>query len=673
MAAAIAITGIPFPASQVQASESAITVSGLTGNALSVTDDTNETISIGNDQLSRTFKIVNGKLTTGTIYNKLAGENVVFTPAAGSEEFVIRTLGSEGARVEPETPLTSVRPVIESDEEETPTVPVISVSSNMANDGGGMAAATDKNAGTYWSSDMETANAAYFQVIFAGEKKVTKVDYTPRYDGSAIYNCTGRITGMKFQIYDGTNWTDLTDAQGAVKTFDLGTDNTVAGYPIPVTVDLSDLNVVAHGIRVMASASYHWQEANKNNTWAADSTVKTVMFEQPVQAKYVKLLAKEGVGGFASAAEINLFGERAYPSDTEQPSAPVLSVNEVSSKTVELSWTESSDGENGSGVSEYYLKQDGEEIARFAANAREYIVGGLQPETEYSFEVVAVDRAGNEAGSEIIKVTTGFKAEVLGYTLSLEGTIGVNFHMQLGDAVLADEDAYMNFTLGGKEYMKIPVKNATIDEETALYVFKCGVPVKDMETEIEAQIILSDGQKGPEYTYTVEEYTDKITSGEVEGITTETIELVEAMSDFGNFATAYFADGSLEETAEMKAVTAEILEDYQVELPTDSIYYGSSLLLKSDTIIRHYFTEKVTEDAVKKGDLYYIESEGIPAHKLGTEIVTKVGDMEITYSPLSYAYIALSRDDVDENLKSVMRAMYLYYEAAQAYKDAITN
>ena len=264
MAAAIAITGIPFPASQVQASESAITVSGLTGNALTVTDDTNGTISIGNDQLSRTFKIVNGKLTTGTINNKLAGENVVFTPAAGSEEFVIRTLGSEGVRVEPDAPLTSVRPVIESDEEETTAVPVISVSSSMPNDGGGMAAATDKNAGTYWSSDMETANAAYFQVIFAGEKKVTRVDYTPRYDGSAIYNCTGRITGMKFQVYDGTNWTDLTDAEGAVKTFDLGTDNTVAGYPISVTVDLSDLNVVAHGIRVMASASYHWQEANKN-------------------------------------------------------------------------------------------------------------------------------------------------------------------------------------------------------------------------------------------------------------------------------------------------------------------------------------------------------------------------------------------------------------------------
>ena len=47
-----------------------------------------------------------------------------------------------------------------------------------------------------------------------------------------------------------------------------------------------------------------------------------------------------------------------------------------------------------------------------------------------------------------------------------------------------------------------------------------------------------------------------------------------------------------------------------------------------------------------------------------------VDGMTITYNPLSYAYIALSRDDIDENLKSVMRAMYLYYEAAQDYLEA---
>ncbi|MBR5565017.1 MAG: discoidin domain-containing protein [Roseburia sp.] len=260
MAAAIAITGIPFPATQVSASESAITVNGLTNNTLTVAADTNETISIGNDQLSRTFKIVNGKLTTGTIYNKLAGEDVVFTPAAGSEEFVIKTLGSEGQRQELETPLTSVRPVAD-----TPTTPTISISTNMDGDGGGMDAATDKNASTWWSSQVRGVDQEYFQVLFGGEKKVTRVEYTPRWDNSAHWDCTGRITVMKFQVtYDGTTWTDLTDENGAVKTFDLGTDNTGEDYPVPVIVDLSGLNVVAKGIRVRAAASHHWQDSDKN-------------------------------------------------------------------------------------------------------------------------------------------------------------------------------------------------------------------------------------------------------------------------------------------------------------------------------------------------------------------------------------------------------------------------
>ena len=121
-------------------------------------------------------------------------------------------------------------------------------------------------------------------------------------------------------------------------------------------------------------------------------------------------------------------------------------------------------------------------------------------------------------------------------------------------------------------------------------------------------------------------------------------------------------------------LTSEDLLGYQgvITEDKDSIYYGSSLLLKSDTILRHYFTEYV-EGATQKGNLYYIESEGIPAHKLGDKIVTTIGDIVIDYNPLSYAYTALNRDDVKDELKSVMRAMYLYYEAAQEYHEEMTN
>ena len=310
-----------------------------------------------------------------------------------------------------------------------------------------------------------------------------------------------------------------------------------------------------------------------------------------------------------------------------------------------------------------------------------------------TYEIIATDEVGNS--SSIVDITVnanhidenndgacdicgayldGIGAKLVGYTLSLEGNIGVNFYMQLSDEVLADANAYMNFTLGGNDYLQIPVTEATttIVNNTTYYVFKCGVPVKDMNTEITAQIILSDGREGSEFTYTVKEYADYILKNS--GIySSETIALVNAMLSFGDYAAAYFADETIAATPEMLAITSETLEKYQSTFTENSIYSGSSLLLKSNTILRHYFTEEVT-GSTKKGNLYYIDSEGIPAHELGKEIKITVDNIEITYNPLSYAYIALSRDNIeDENLRSLIRAMYLYHQTALAYLKTTTN
>lgn len=50
----------------------------------------NSNITIGNDAISRTFSIADGKLTTVEINNKLASTKLV--PGSGSEEFVIQSL-----------------------------------------------------------------------------------------------------------------------------------------------------------------------------------------------------------------------------------------------------------------------------------------------------------------------------------------------------------------------------------------------------------------------------------------------------------------------------------------------------------------------------------------------------------------------------------------------------
>lgn len=142
----------------------------------------------------------------------------------------------------------------------------------------------------------------------------------------------------------------------------------------------------------------------------------------------------------------------------------------------------------------------------------------------------------------------GVDAKLEGYSLSLEGTIGVNFYMQLSKTVTEDSGTYVNFTLNGEEYSKIFVNQTTYDEASGCYVFKCPVPVKDTDTEITGQIILSDGSEGELYTYKVREYADYILNNSYDK---KTKDLVEAMSDFGNYAETYFGNEEVEAIPEV--------------------------------------------------------------------------------------------------------------------------
>ncbi|MBR5565912.1 MAG: discoidin domain-containing protein [Roseburia sp.] len=312
------------------------------------------------------------------------------------------------------------------------------------------------------------------------------------------------------------------------------------------------------------------------------------------------------------------------------------------------------------------------------------------------------------------------EAKLAGNSLTLEGVIDVNFFMTLSDEVRANKDAYMNFTIVRGEDVEIQtvsVADAVLaggEQPSNVYVFSCGVPVKDMNTDIKAQLVAGE-RKGLVYTYSVEEYvTDATTNPEAvlgAGASTEAIaefkELVTTMSDFGDFATEYFTpseDGIGSEMLEkISGVSVADLAEYKAAatIPTKDIYYGTSLLLKSDTELRHYFNEEVevvsvTVDgeaaatnryAVKQKEgtsKWYLEYTGIGAHELNKLISVTVKtknsvnpeteepiEVTIVYSPLTYAHIALKNEStVGTNLANVMRAMYLYYVAADDYIDS---
>ena len=319
------------------------------------------------------------------------------------------------------------------------------------------------------------------------------------------------------------------------------------------------------------------------------------------------------------------------------------------------------------------------------------------------------------------------EAKLDGNSLTLNGTIDVNFYMTISEEVCNAEGAYLNFTIDrdGTENDQtwrelLAGKTSAEGKPSNVYLFNVGMPIKDMDTEIKVQIIIPGKEatedteaiaerKGLVYTYSVADYiTDATTNpggilgaGASEEAIAEFTNLVNAMSDFGDFATAYFKNGDAEIDDEMldkiAGVTVGTLEtDYAPavgDIPAKTIYYGSSLLLKADTELRHYFNEQVVEVEVKIGETpvtpdryaikqkegtskWYLEYTGIGAHELGDAITVTVKTIDdatpvtIVYSPLTYAYIALANENGDtKNLADLMRAMYLYHVAADDYKD----
>ena len=106
-------------------------------------------------------------------------------------------------------------------------------------------------------------------------------------------------------------------------------------------------------------------------------------------------------------------------------------------------------------------------------------------------------------------IIDGIGAKLAGYSLSLTGNIGVNF-MELSNKIIADKDAYMQFTLPNGTITKVLVSeaqtNTTINAEKTYYRFPCEVASYEMTQDIKAQMFDGNGKCGKEYTYTVRDY-----------------------------------------------------------------------------------------------------------------------------------------------------------------------
>ena len=295
-----------------------------------------------------------------------------------------------------------------------------------------------------------------------------------------------------------------------------------------------------------------------------------------------------------------------------------------------------------------------------------------------------------------------------GYSLSLEGNIGVNFYMELDDAVASNDDAYMLFTLpdGATQTVKVSdaTKDTTTTNGTTYYVFRCDVAAKRMTDTIKAQIIVDEDNKGEEYTYTVKDYADYLLNNTDKNEKyAKAAELVQSMLNYGAYSQTYFKYNTdklanagtvtAEQTADINAVQASTLVDKVYDkatahLPDGMTFYGANLELESETTLNLYFTNTTDKeltftdskgkvlDQKPYGEGIQVVIPNIAAQNLDDDFTVNVsvgGDSNsysVKYSPLTYCYNVLARkqDEVrTDALRALVKALYIYNTKANEY------
>lgn len=288
-----------------------------------------------------------------------------------------------------------------------------------------------------------------------------------------------------------------------------------------------------------------------------------------------------------------------------------------------------------------------------------------------------------------------------GYTLSLEGDIGVNFYMKFNDIDALSSNAEMVFTirdLDGTKTRTQSVKVNSVTPKDGYYIFKCKVNAKEMTSLITAQIVDGNTMSAP-YTYTVQQYADYILKNPAKYADEQ--DLVKAMLNYGAYSQIYFnyntrklANSILSDSdKDVSGVTAATLADYEdklteadtrFETPVShmSAYYAN-LSLESETTLNIKFKgvpagtvfklgDKVLDVDIKSDDLTTVSITGISAKELNsyftiTIIFSNSQEYSFTYSPMNYCYNVLHRNRSDE-LSNTVRALYLYNLAADSYK-----
>jgi len=266
-------------------------------------------------------------------------------------------------------------------------------------------------------------------------------------------------------------------------------------------------------------------------------------------------------------------------------------------------------------------------------------------------------------------------------SISLKGNIALNYYMLLSDEVLADSTAYMQFTMADGEIIRIPVSEGvkyTYEGET-YYVFSCAVDAKEMTDDVISQFFYAEGST-TEYTYSVQTYAKHILNTSNNA---KIKALITAMLNYGAASQIHFGyntDNLANAEPAYSDVTISGFGAVAGQGTELAKFYSASLILKSETTLRFFFTGSITAtyngqplEVKERSGLYYVDVVGISAKDLDEDVTITIHDgtntAEVSFNPMAYCQ-AVQNDTTgsfNENMKNLVTSLYLYNQAANNY------
>ena len=302
------------------------------------------------------------------------------------------------------------------------------------------------------------------------------------------------------------------------------------------------------------------------------------------------------------------------------------------------------------------------------------------------------------------KIEDDYSGELKGLSLSLSDDIGLNFVMQLSDSLLIDKDnTYVEFTPeGSKKSTRVYLKDADKVNYNGsdCYSFKCRVNAAEMTKKVNAVLHCNDWT-GQTYSYSVYDYASKILAEPESSEYKSSAPLIKAMLNYGGYAQTYFNEntdalankGLYNKTNDPVLTTnTTVSKDYNYAVFNNNMgvsFIGGSLVLNSGTDLKLYYG--IDDKNVAYNINVSVNGQNVAPEYDGNIMCVRVPDISISslgdtynvkisvngkeinqkYSAMTYMYKALNAQNSNTKLNNVVKALYLYNEAAKQYSMEI--